>query len=138
MITGNSDIGTYGFAPGMRQAVFVPDQLIAGNLKIVTDQVNFAKADALLMRGTLVGQVTETGLFVVSVATATDGSQIPSGIVVDTVDATEDTASGAVYLMGEFNVRYMSFDDSWAEDKLVAACRQNNLFIKRSVSNDML
>lgn len=129
---------SYQFRPGARTVTFVPDQLIAGNLKLVTRDVSFDKSENPLIRGTLVGRVDATGLFVPALPSATDGSQNPLGIVVDTVDTTAGQAWGAIYEMGEFNSRYLTYDSSWTYGALVTACRKNQLFIKESLSNEIL
>ncbi|GAA3684340.1 head decoration protein [Acetobacter lovaniensis] len=125
---------SYGFYPQSTQALFVPDQLIAGNLKLVTETVTFASGNTF-SRGQVVGRVTATGKYIPSVATATDGSQVPCGIVVDTVDASAADAQGGVYQMGEFNSNYMTFDASWTLDALKAALRPYSIFIKTGLSN---
>ena len=128
----------YQFIPGMRQTAFVPVKLIAGNLKIVTDRVTFAQTSTPLLRGTLVGRIDATGLCVPCVATASDGSQNPVGVVVHNIDASAGNTDGQLYVMGEFNSRYMTIDQSWQDDALRAACRKAHLFIKDSLSNDIL
>lgn len=132
------NIDTYQLRLGATTVTFVPDQLIAGNLKLVTQTVAFSQGAVALPRGTVVGRNSTTGQYALSVATATDGTQVPAGIVVDTIDPTAGTTSGSVYVLGEFNYRYLSFDSSWTEDALVAACRQSQLYVKRSVSNDIV
>ncbi|MFT9360083.1 head decoration protein [Acetobacter okinawensis] len=125
---------SYGILPASQQVVFVPDQLIAGNLKLVTSTVTFAAGNTLV-RGQVVGQVTASGNYIPSVATATDGSQVPCGIVVDTVDASAAAAQGAIYEMGEFNSNYMAFDASWTLATLTKALRQFSIFVKTGLSN---
>jgi len=130
-----SETNTYGFYPGTAQATFVPDQLIAGNEKLVTDDITIG-ASQTLVRGSVVGLVTATGQYVLSVASATDGSQIPSAIMVDAVTtAAGATATGPAYLKGEFNSNYMSFDTSWTVATLKAALRPFAIFVKTSLSN---
>ncbi|MBO1325307.1 head decoration protein [Acetobacter sp. TBRC 12305] len=125
---------SYGINPMSQQVVFVPDQLIAGNLKLVTSTVTFASGNTLV-RGQVVGRVTASGDYIPSVATATDGSQVPCGIVVDTVDASAAAAQGAIYEMGEFNSNYMTFDASWTLAALTQALRQFSIFVKTGLSN---
>jgi hypothetical protein len=125
---------SYGILPASQQVVFVPDQLIAGNLKLVTSTVTFAAGNTLV-RGQVVGQVTASGDYIPSVATATDGSQVPCGIVVDAVDASAAAAQGAIYEMGEFNANYMTFDTSWTLAALSRALRQFSIFVKTGLSN---
>ena len=52
--------------PGMVTDAFIPDQLIAGDLKIVTDSVQVG-GSAVLARGTVLGCVTATGTWIPSV-----------------------------------------------------------------------
>ncbi len=49
------------FQPGVRQAVFNPDQLIS--LQVVTDTVAIAKA-GILKRGTILGKITASREYV--------------------------------------------------------------------------
>ena len=123
----------YGFVPGARSTLFVPDQLIAGNLKLVTDTVTIGSSQTLI-RGAVLGRVTASGNYILSVATATDGSQIPAAILVDNVTtAAGATQTAGVYVQGEFNANYLTFDASWTVDTLKAAIR-STLFIKTALS----
>lgn len=129
-----SGTNSYGFYPGARSATFVPDQLIAGNLKLVTATVTFAAGNTFI-RGQVVGRVTASGAYMPCVKSATDGSQIPCGIVVDTVDASAAAQTGSIYQMGEFNSNYMTIDASWTLDDLTQALRQWSIFVKTGISN---
>ena len=100
------------FQPGVRQAVFNPDQLISGPLQVVTDTGIIAKA-GILKRGTILGKVTDSGEYVLSKKGAADGSEIPCAILADDVDTTDSSVSGGVYLMGEFNQNRIIHDESW-------------------------
>ncbi|MGD7731261.1 head decoration protein, partial [Escherichia coli] len=104
--------GQNAFAPGMKSSVFVPDQLIAGTLQLVTDTGTIT--GGVYKRGTVLGMITASGKYTASVKTATDGSETPAAILVDDVDAsTHGDQSGGLYLMGEFNQNHIIFDDSW-------------------------
>ncbi|MDE1476230.1 head decoration protein [Xenorhabdus bovienii] len=119
------------FQPGMTQAVFSPDQLISGPLQPVTDSVTIAKS-GILNRGTVLGVITATGEYVVSKKGAEDGSQIPSAILVGNVDATADSVTGGVYLMGEFNHHWVIFDESWTLPALKTQLRTFSIFLRDS------
>ena len=111
--------------------VFVPDQLIAGDLKIVTG--NGILASGVLPRGSVLG-LNAAGQYVLSVKTATDGSEKPCAILIETTDASVNAQAVGVYLMGEFNARALDFDPSWTVPDLQAAMRQYGIFIKDSIS----
>ncbi|MCJ2067760.1 head decoration protein [Methylobacterium sp. J-030] len=216
-IAGNPQI------PGATDYVYVPDQLIAGNLKIVTGQ-GVLTGGVVIPRGTVLGQVLEAapsapvatagnvgngtitavasggkakvGTYVVSftgptaytvlspngtqlapgkaagayvdaelsftftpgatamgagdsfaitvgngsgsyrpcVATATDGSQAPCAVAVDTVDVTAGDLLSGVYLMAELNGNALILDPSLSLPAVAAALRPLGLFVKSAVS----
>jgi len=206
--------------PGIYAETFIPDQLIAGSLKLVTQPVNVG---ALLPRGSVLGQQTTssinvtagtntgngtvgslslgatetfgafllkalsatsfsvtdpegnalpnavvgtayanaeinftitaggtafvagdsftlnaleaTGNFVLSVKTASDGSQVPSAILAtSTNNISSAPALAGAYVMGEFNQNAINFDPSWTLPQLQAALRPYGIFLKSSVS----
>ncbi|HBZ3706010.1 TPA: head decoration protein [Klebsiella quasipneumoniae] len=123
--------GQNAFAPGMKSSVFVPDQLIAGTLQLVTDTGTIT--GGVYKRGTVLGMITASGKYTISVKTATDGSETPAAILVDDVDAsTHGDQSGGLYLMGEFNQNHIVFDDSWSAAELKTALRPLAIFLKDS------
>lgn len=89
--------GPNPFSPGMQSSLFVPDQLIAGTLQLVTDTV-MIDAGNVLTRGTVLGMITDSGNYTACVKTAADGSQTPLAILVDDVDAT-DAEQQVVYFV---------------------------------------
>ena len=125
------------YQPGIAAGLFVPDQLIAGDLKIVSTNGTIAQNSTTLARGTVMGQVTATGKWVPCVKTASDGSQNPTGILADTCNATAGDAQGGVYVQAEINFNSITFDASWgtgtaAFAALDTALRANaNIFLKQ-------
>jgi len=122
--------GQNQFAPGMKSALFMPDQLIAGTLQVVTDTGIIT--GGTYKRGTVLGVVTASGKYKLSVKTATDGSEKPAAILVDDVDASTTDQNGGLYLMGEFNQNRIIFDNSWAVPALKTALRPLAIFLKDS------
>lgn len=128
-----NEIGQNTFSPGMTSFVFVPDSLIANSLQLVTESITIASGQGVLLRGTILGQVTAGGNYKKSVKTATDGSQVPSAILIDNVDATGADVQGGGYLMGEFNQHHIIFDDSWTVPTLSVALRPFAIFLRDSL-----
>lgn len=122
--------GQNAFAPGMKSALFVPDQLIAGTLQLVTDTGIIT--GGVFKRGTVLGLVTASGKYTKCVKTAEDGSQNPVAILVDDVDASTADQNGGLYLMGEFNQNRIIFDNTWAISALKTALRPLAIFLKDS------
>lgn len=213
-------IGENAQVPGIYAETFVPDQLVAGNLKLVTDDI--VVTGGPYARGTVLGQVTSNpaivtegstntgngavgavtvgtgalignyvltaktatdfgvvdpegnalpdmtvgtaynqeglsftvtaggtayvagdtinievvdaiGTFKESVKTASDGSQNPSAILVNSMGAAGPSANSG-YMLGEFNARALIFDASWTIQTLTTALRAVGIFVKSSVS----
>lgn len=125
-----NQFGQNQFAPGMNSSLFIPDQLIAGPLQLVTDSGTIT--GGTFKRGTVLGMITASGQYTKSVKTATDGSETPVAILVDNVDASTADQNGGLYLMGEFNQNYIIFDDSWTIPALKTALRPLAIFLKDS------
>ncbi|HEC2616928.1 TPA: head decoration protein [Raoultella ornithinolytica] len=123
--------GQNQFAPGMESSLFVPDQLVAGTLQLVTDSGTIT--GGTFQRGTVLGMITASGKYTQSVKTATDGSETPVAILVDNVDASTSDQNGGLYLMGEFNQNRIIFDNSWTVPTLKAALRPLAIFLKDSI-----
>lgn len=130
-----NQIGNNPWRPGIVQDVYVPDQLVSGPLQLVTDTVTITGGKAY-KRGTVLGVVTASGGYQLSVKTATDGSEVPSAILVDDVDATAGDVLGGVYLMGEFNGHRIIIDNSWTVETVAQALRPSSIFIRDVVKND--
>ncbi len=122
--------GQNQFAPGMESSLFLPDQLIAGTLQLVTDSGTIT--GGTYKRGTVLGMFTASGKYKLSVKTATDGSETPVAILVDNVDASTADQNGGLYLMGEFNQNHIIIDASWTLAAMKTALRPLAIFLKDS------
>lgn len=127
-----SDINQFGqntWGPMYRQDTFVPDQLIAGPLQLVTDNITVA-AGRKYVRGTVLGLIAASGKYTLSKKSASDGSENPSVILVDNIDATPGDVRAGAYLMGEFNMHRITADTSWTPEALRTEMRKYSLFLK--------
>ncbi|WHU82984.1 head decoration protein [Pantoea agglomerans pv. betae] len=130
-MTQLNQFGQNTWGASFRQDTFIPDQLIAGPLQLVTQAVKIATGEtAKYVRGTLLGKIAASGEYTLCVKTAEDGSQTPCAILVDNVDATADVVTASVYVMGEFNISRITADVSWEPADLRDALRPYALFLK--------
>jgi hypothetical protein len=119
----NGDVlGDYAFA-GAGASVTVANQIKG----VVTDGgTDFVVGDGF--------DITVAALdkYVVSVATANDGSQIPTAILAAAIDTTAGDLVGPAYFEGEFAAEMLTMDASWSVPTLQATLRQNNskLFVR--------
>ncbi len=117
--------------PGLYAQTYLPDQLIAGRFPLPTSSITLGAG--ILQRGAVLGQVTSTGDFILSMAVATDGSQNPKAILADNADASGGPVIAPVYLAGEFNTDKLIFDPSWTIATLISALRAASIYLKSAV-----
>jgi hypothetical protein len=75
-----------------------PDQLY--DRFDVRRKVTIKSGEGVRVRGSLMGKITATGKWVLSVAAAVDGSQDPRGVLLHDVDATAADAEGIIGRIG--------------------------------------
>ena len=109
----------------------------AGNSVTFSDRIKFALTDGgtdfIVGDGFDITVAAGSGKYVTSVATATDGSQNPSAILVDDTDITADAIAG-IYMTGEFNSNAIVIDSSWTAATLLPILRTVSIFLKSVVS----
>jgi len=129
-------VGQNAWVPGVQHDTFIPDQLLSGPLQVVSDTVTILTiltgSAATYKRGTVLGVITASGKSTLSVATATDGSQVPQAILADDVIATVADTFAGVYLMAEINKNRITFDPSWTLATLKPALRPFGIFLRDS------
>jgi len=74
-----------------------------------------------LPRGTVLGKVTATGKYKISVAGASDGSQLPRAVTADDLDTSGGDVTCRVYESGTFAFEVCNVDASWTIDTLNAS-----------------
>lgn len=90
------------------EGTFAPDLLIGGDHPIRTIGVTILSGQNLL-RGALLGKITASGKYILSLSAAVDGSQTPVGILGEDVNATAGDAVSFEYVAGDFNSRKVIF-----------------------------
>ena len=82
----------------------------------------------------LITVVAGSGQWVPSVATATDGSEIPVAILADVCDPSGGAVNAGFYQTGEFNQNAITFDSGWTVAAITPFLRDVSIFLKTSVS----
>lgn len=84
------------------------DFLIAGDHPIRTDGITLL-AGQNIVRGTLLGQITASGKYTLSLPDAVDGSQVPAVIAAEDMDASAGDKMTLAYIAGDFNANQITF-----------------------------
>ena len=107
------------------------DQLIAGDHPIRTTGITVL-AGQTFTRGSLLGRITASGKYVLSLSDAVDGSQAPAGIAVEDVTAAADTVS-VMYIAGDFNVNQMTIGASHTTSSIRQGLADKSIYLHNPV-----
>lgn len=130
-----TNYGNSPFQPGVAQDAFIPDQLIGGDMKIVTHGQRTITGGALYRRGTVLGLITASKKYTIATAAANDGSQTPVAILVDDTDTTGGDVVTGIYAMGEFNKNAVILGAGITADAAQAALEVQNIYLKTPISS---
>ena len=98
----------------------------------MTESITLAAAQ-VLTRGALLGRVTGSGEYVLSLAASADGSEVPVAVLADDADTTGGAATGAAYLSGEFNDNAIIFGTGHTAASVKDGLRDLNIYLKTPV-----
>lgn len=96
---------------------YTPNNLFAGDAPIRTLPVTVLSGQNLPAYS-VVGKISTSGKYVLSVVGAGDGSESPDGILVNTVDASSGDTQGIIYIAGDFNYNSLNVDVSHDIDSI--------------------
>jgi DUF4097 and DUF4098 domain-containing protein YvlB len=113
---------------------FSPDNLIAGDAKIVTASGTIASGAGALLRGTVLGKITASGKYRPAKASSSDGSQAPDVILAEYADATSGDVETVLYLSGQFSEYALTLDSSLTADGIRDVLRDKNIYLTKTGS----
>jgi hypothetical protein len=108
---------------------YTPDQLIAGNAALLYHEPVTLLAGQNLLRGALLGKITASGKYVLSLSAAVDGSQTPAAILVDDTNATAADVVTPAYFRGDFQAQAVILGASHTVASVRDALRAKNIVL---------
>jgi hypothetical protein len=119
-----------GIASGVTtQGVFTPENLIAGEFPRI-QRIQTISGGQVLPQGAVLGRISATGMYVLSIAEATDGSEMPVAVLAQPVDASSADVEGHVFLTGEFNAHALTLGSGHTLASVTESFRTRSLFIR--------
>lgn len=113
----------------MTTETYTPDNLLAGDFPVVTEEVTVITGQNLT-RGTVLGKITVSGKVNLSLAAADDGSEAVYAVLAEDVDATSADQVGTAYLTGEFLTSELTFGTGHTAASARAALRAHNIYLR--------
>ncbi len=86
-------------------SVFSPDRLVVGNVHHLIARPITLISGQNLARGAVLGRITASGKYNLSLSAATDGSEVPNAILAVPTNASAGDVATIAYFAGEFNDR---------------------------------
>lgn len=102
--------------------------LFAGDFPRVSRVVAIAAGSGALEAGAVLGRIAAGGKFTLSRAAAADGSEDPSVILGEPVDATDADVPAVVYLTGDYRPDALTFGAGHSADSTRAPLRALSIF----------
>ena len=111
---------------------YAPDRLIAGDFPLDTREVTLTDlgGTGALVRGTVLGVITASGLYGISLTAAVDGSQTPRAILVADADPSGGDVSASIYQAGQFDEGELTFGAAHDVDTVREPLRAVSIFTK--------
>lgn len=90
------------------EGAYTPDALIAGNAHLLVARTVTLIAGQNLPRGAVLGKITASSKYNLSLSGASDGSQTPDLILAEPCDATSADGKALAYSRGDFNANALT------------------------------
>ena len=86
-----------------------PDRLVASDgVGLLSEQITLLSGQNQV-RGALLGKVTASGKYILSLSAAVDGSEVPVGVLAEDTDASAADVSTMAYVRGDFDENEITF-----------------------------
>ena len=105
------------------------DQLVTPNFPIL-ERGATVLLNQVLVRGSVMGMVTASSKLLLLDKDAVDGSEVPYGVLADSLDTTGADNVGPVFITGEFIEDSLVFEAGTDIDDMRAAMWAKNLYTK--------
>lgn len=111
---------------------YTPPNLIAGDFPIVTQAVTIA-AGQTLSAGAVLGRIQANGRYVLSTATANDGSEAPMVVLAQPINTTNGEEEAVCYLSGQFNTKAVLLGAGHTTESVSHPLRILNIYLTNTL-----
>lgn len=111
---------------------FLADNLIAGDFPLKGVEITLLSGQNQV-RGALLGRITASGKYILSLSGAGDGSEVPAAILSEDTDASGADKKTVAYIKGEFNQNKMVFGTAHTADSVRVALQEKGIILRDSI-----
>ncbi len=122
--------------PSFASEDYNPDRLIGGDQKLITRDITLTdiSTTGALVRGTVLGMITASGKYGISLTASSDGSETPRAILVRDADPSGADVLASIYDEGEFNEDTLVYGTGHDADGVWEDLRAVGIHLKDPVS----
>jgi hypothetical protein len=113
------------------EGAFTPDNLLGGDFPRVTDSGTLISGQNLT-RGAVLGLITASQKYTLSLSAAGDGSEVPCAVLAYDTNASAGDKKAPIYQTGEFNQDALVFGTGHSKTTAATrkALRERGIFLK--------
>lgn len=115
----------------MADETYERDNLIAGDFPRVARHETILDGQTLV-RGSLLGRITASGKYILSLAAAGDGSEVPVAIAAEAITTSGADGVANLYFTGEFNQDQITYGTGHDADSVRDGLDGRSIFLKKS------
>jgi hypothetical protein len=116
------------------QATYSPDNLVAGEYDDLVGEKITVISGQNLVRGSVIGKITASGKYNLSLSAAADGSQTPDLILAEDCNATSGDKTAIAYSRGDFNAQKLTIGTGHTIASIKEGLRVKNIILINSVA----
>lgn len=117
------------FIASFKSEGFTPDGLVARNATLLITEPIVLISGENLVRGALLGKITASGKYKLSLSTANDGSEVPAAVLVHDGDATSGDINTLAYTRGDFQADALTLGASHTIASVKAGLADKGIFL---------
>lgn len=116
------------------EGAYTPDALIAGNAHLLVGRKITVISGQNLARGAVLGKITASSKYNLSLSGASDGSQTPDLILAEACDASSGDKVALAYARGDFNANALTLGTAHTVASITEGLRAKGITILPAVA----
>jgi hypothetical protein len=111
-----------------------PDKLVSGNHELLIGRKIIVISGQNLSRGAVVGKITASGKYTLSLSASSDGSQTPDLILAEDANATSADVSALAYARGDFTIQALTIGTGHTAASILEGLRAKGINLLSAIA----
>lgn len=116
------------------EGTYTPDALLAGCADDLVGRKVIIVSGQNLARGAVIGKITASGKYTLSLAASSDGSQTPDLILAEPTDASAADTSALAYSRGDFTTQALTIGTGHTAASILEGLRTKGIVLLSAIA----